>query len=46
MELFIRAGDIHSLLLKAGELHGHLCPFLALGVRAGLIAMQALGVQE
>lgn len=46
VELLIQHGDVHSLLLKAGELHGHFCPFLALGVRAGLIAMRALGIQE
>ncbi len=46
IESFIQQGDVQSLLLKAGELHGHFCPFLALGVRAGLIAMRALGVQE
>ncbi|MDW8103354.1 MAG: FmdE family protein, partial [Anaerolineae bacterium] len=46
VEFLIREGNARVLLLKAGELHGHFCPFLALGVRAGLIAMQALGVQE
>lgn len=46
IEALIREGDERALLLKAGELHGHFCPFLALGVRAGLIAMRALGIQE
>ncbi|MBC7227276.1 MAG: TraR/DksA C4-type zinc finger protein [Thermoflexales bacterium] len=46
IEFLIREGNVQVLLLKAGELHGHFCPFLALGVRAGLIAMRALGVQE
>jgi len=31
----IAAGDLRWLLEKAGELHGHYCPGLAYGVRAG-----------
>ncbi len=46
VEELIRQGDALALLQKAGELHGHFCPFLALGVRAGLTAIQALGIQE
>lgn len=34
--------DMESLLLKAGELHGHFCPFLALGVLAGSHALSEL----
>ena len=32
--------DIHELYLKAGELHGHYCPGLAIGVRAGAEALR------
>lgn len=39
----MRAGE---LLLKAKELHGHICPNLALGVKASLIAMERLGVSR
>jgi len=39
----IDRGDVESLLLKAGELHGHFCPFLALGVLAGRYAVSELG---
>jgi len=46
MEALIREENTQALLQKAGELHGHFCPFLALGVRAGVIAMRTLGVAE
>ncbi len=46
IEELIRQGDGVALLRKAGELHGHYCPFLALGVRAGLAALRVLGIQE
>jgi len=46
IETLIREGNLEALLLKAGELHGHFCPFLALGVRAGVIAMRTLGILE
>ena len=32
------------MLEKVKEFHGHLCPFVALGVRASIIAMEELGV--
>lgn len=35
----IQHKDIHTLLIKAGQLHGHYCPGLALGVLAGAYAM-------
>jgi formylmethanofuran dehydrogenase subunit E len=34
------------LLKKAGELHGHFCPYVALGVRAGYTALTALGIEH
>jgi formylmethanofuran dehydrogenase subunit E len=34
------------LLLRAKEFHGHICPFVALGVRMSVIAMEKLGVEE
>lgn len=39
----VETGDLENLLLKAGELHGHYCPFLALGVMAGSYAVDELG---
>lgn len=39
----IEDGNREKLLLKAGELHGHFCPFLALGVLAGQYAVFRLG---
>ncbi|RLI76968.1 formylmethanofuran dehydrogenase [Archaeoglobales archaeon] len=34
------------VLEKAKEFHGHLCPFVALGVKASIIAMEELGVER
>lgn len=39
----IKQGDLEGLLVKAGELHGHFCPFLALGVLAGRYSVAKLG---
>ncbi|NJE29940.1 formylmethanofuran dehydrogenase [Thermococcus sp. 18S1] len=33
-----------AILEYAREFHGHVCPYLALGIRASLIAMEELGV--
>ena len=38
--------DIHELYQKAGELHGHYCPGLAIGVRAAAEALQILEVEK
>jgi formylmethanofuran dehydrogenase subunit E len=45
-EDLIRQGDLEALLCKAGELHGHFCPYVALGVRAGYLALTALGIEQ
>lgn len=37
---------IHELYKKAGELHGHYCPGLAIGVRAAAIALERLSIKE
>lgn len=37
---------IHELYKKAGELHGHYCSGLAIGVRAAAIANDRLGIRE
>jgi formylmethanofuran dehydrogenase subunit E len=46
IEGLIRTGDLEDLLRKAGELHGHFCPYVALGVRAGYMALKALGIER
>jgi len=46
IEKLIEAGDLRALLEKAGELHGHLCSYLAYGVIAGYVAMRELGVKS
>ena len=46
VEAMIRQGDLRGLLEKAGELHGHFCPYVSLGVRAGVVALNALDVRE
>lgn len=38
--------DIHELYQKAGELHGHYCPGLAIGVRAAAEALRILEVEK
>lgn len=38
----IKEGDLQWLLLKTGELHGHFCPFVSLGVKASVIALKKL----
>ena len=38
----IKYQNLHDLLLKAGELHGHYCPYLALGVLAAADAVKKL----
>lgn len=42
IEQLIISGDLKGLLDKAGELHGHLCSYLAYGVKAGYIAVRDL----
>ncbi|MCD6290567.1 MAG: TraR/DksA C4-type zinc finger protein, partial [Anaerolineae bacterium] len=44
IEELIRQGNVDALLRKAGELHGHYCPYLSLGVRASYIALRELGL--
>ncbi|MEM2370301.1 MAG: FmdE family protein [Candidatus Bathyarchaeia archaeon] len=36
----------YTLVKKAEEFHGHICPFLVLGLRASEIAMERLGVKK
>ncbi|GAB6102449.1 FmdE family protein [Thermococcus atlanticus] len=38
--------DYDGLLEIAREFHGHICPYVALGVRASMIAMEELGVRR
>ncbi len=42
LEQMIRSGDLEGLLRQAEALHGHRCPFLALGVKAGQYALSYL----
>lgn len=42
----IKYQNMHDLLLKAGELHGHYCPYLALGVLAASDALNRLSVDN
>jgi formylmethanofuran dehydrogenase subunit E len=42
LEQMIRSGDLEGLLRQAEAFHGHRCPFLALGVKAGQYAMNYL----
>lgn len=38
----IRNNDVESLLQKAGQIHGHYCPGLAMGVMAAVYAMNEI----
>ncbi|OGP71141.1 MAG: hypothetical protein A2Z73_06245 [Deltaproteobacteria bacterium RBG_13_60_28] len=42
LEQMIRSGDLEGLLHQAEAFHGHRCPFLALGVKAGQYALNYL----
>jgi formylmethanofuran dehydrogenase subunit E len=42
VETMIRSNDLEGLLRHAETIHGHRCPFLALGVKAGRYAMDYL----
>lgn len=46
LEQMIRSGDLEGLLRQAEALHGHRCPFLALGVKAGQYALMQLNPQH
>lgn len=43
IEAMIKSGDLEGLLRQAEAIHGHLCPFVSLGVKAGQYAMNHLG---
>jgi formylmethanofuran dehydrogenase subunit E len=43
---FLRAGDLRSLLMRAASLHGHYCPGLAFGVKAGYAGLRRLGFEN
>jgi formylmethanofuran dehydrogenase subunit E len=42
IEAMIRSGDLEGLLRQAEAIHGHLCPYVSLGVKAGQYAMKHL----
>jgi formylmethanofuran dehydrogenase subunit E len=42
LEQMIKSGDLEGLLRQAEAFHGHRCPFLALGVKAGQYALNYL----
>ena len=46
IEEAIRLRDLPGLLARAGELHGHFCPFLAIGVKAAVQAVNELGISS
>jgi len=45
IEEMIDSGDLKGLLIKASQLHGHFCPFLTLGVRAGYLGVKTVKVK-
>lgn len=46
IEQAIGEGDLPSLLRMSALLHGHFCPFLAIGVKASVRAVRDLGVRS
>jgi formylmethanofuran dehydrogenase subunit E len=46
IEEAIAAGDLSRLLRMTGMLHGHFCPFSAMGVKAAMCAVRELGVRS
>jgi formylmethanofuran dehydrogenase subunit E len=46
IEEAIAAGDLSKLLIMTGMLHGHFCPFSAMGVKAAMRAVRELGVKS
>ena len=46
IEQAIAAGDLPVLLRMSALLHGHFCPFLAIGVKASVWAAKELGVSS
>lgn len=46
IEEAIAVGDLPKLLKMSGMLHGHYCPFSAIGVKAAARAMKELGVRS
>ena len=46
IEEAIAAGDLSKLLRMNGMLHGHFCPFSAMGVKAAVRAVRELGVKS
>ncbi|MCK5838704.1 MAG: SAM-dependent methyltransferase [Bacteroidales bacterium] len=42
----VKADEIEDLLLKAGQIHGHFCPGLAMGVIAAAFAIKTMGVNS
>jgi len=46
IEEAMAAGDLPRLLTMTGLLHGHFCPFVAIGVKAAVRAVKELGVSS
>jgi formylmethanofuran dehydrogenase subunit E len=44
IEEAITAGDLRRLLMMSGMLHGHFCPYSAMGVKAATRAVRELGI--
>jgi formylmethanofuran dehydrogenase subunit E len=46
IEEALESGDLSKLLLISGMLHGHFCPFSAMGVKAACRAIKEMGVKS
>jgi len=45
IDQWIREGNLRKLLFEAAKLHGHLCPQLAQGIKAGYLGIKELNVK-
>ena len=46
IEELVSEGDLDALLERAAEVHGHICPGLAAGVKAAFVAAKRLGLEN
>ena len=46
LEEMIEDGELQGLMARAAEMHGHICPGLAAGVKAAVTAVRRLGLES
>jgi formylmethanofuran dehydrogenase subunit E len=46
IKTLLKAGNLSELLIQSAQLHGHYCPGLAYGVKAGFVGLKHLGFEN